>query len=85
MIIWNNALSKNHPEINGLIFKERNFHNFKDSINYLFSNKLYKQALSAIDELSSLTATPLEYKDELFQYVEDFLLNKDKQLQQKEE
>lgn len=80
MVVWNNALSQNHPEINGLVFKKRNLGNFKDAINYLIKNKLYKQTLLAIDELINFTADPLEYKEELFRYIEELLLQKDKQL-----
>ena len=77
MVIWNNTLSQNHPEIDKSVFKERNLESFKYAINYLIKNKLYKQALLSIDELINSTADPSEYREEIYQYVEELLLRKD--------
>ena len=82
MIVWNNALRKNHPEVNNLVFKKRNLANFNDAINFLIKNKSYKQALFTIDELANLTDDPPAYKDELATFIEEELKRKDEQLKQ---
>ena len=80
MIVWNNALSKNHPDINESIFKERNLDNFKGAINSLFSDGFYQKALLSIEELADLTSNPTWYKKKLFIHVEQLIIKKEKQL-----
>lgn len=77
MVAWNNTLRNNHPEIDSSVFKKRNLNQFKYPIRRLIVNNLYKQALLSIDELINATADPEEYKEELYQYVEELLLQKD--------
>jgi len=74
MVIWNNTLSQNHPEIDNSVFKKRNLDQFKIVISHLVVNKKYNQALLSIDELINSTADPLEFKQELYRYVEELLL-----------
>jgi hypothetical protein len=77
MVDWNNTLSQNHPDIDPSVFKKRILDLFKRAVSGLMTNKLYKQALLSIDELIETTAEPSEYKEELYGYVEELLMQKD--------
>ncbi len=77
MVSWNITLKNNHPEVDKLVFWERNFKQFKFPINYLIQKGEYKKALLSIDELIDATTEPWEYKEALYQYVEELLQQKD--------
>jgi glycosyltransferase involved in cell wall biosynthesis len=74
---YNNTLRHNHPEVDSFVFKERNINQFKYHIGPLILDSSYKQALLTADELINLTHEPSEYREEMYQYVEELLVKKD--------
>lgn len=76
MVLWNYTLQNNHPEIDNSIFKEKNLNNFKNAVNYFITNNFYRKALFTVDELIYTTNNPNYYKQILYQYIEDLLLQK---------
>jgi len=77
MVGWNNTLRHNHPEVDNTIFVQKNLKQFKYPIAPLIQNNQYKQAFLTIDELIKVTDEPAEYREELYEYVEELLLQKD--------
>jgi len=82
MIEWNKALKRNHPQIDGSVFKKRNLENFKAAIDSLLEAQKYKEALLAVDELAELTDHPPAYKDELLTLIQERLKRRDRQSRQ---
>lgn len=77
MVSWNNTLKNNHPEVDNSIFKEKILNQFKFPITSLIRNGQYKKALVTIEELINETGEPEVYREEVYQYVEKLLLQKD--------
>lgn len=77
MASWNITLKNNHPGVDNSVFWKRNFDQFKFPINHLIANGKYKEALLSIDELINATDDPSEYKEALYQYIEELLQRKD--------
>lgn len=74
---WNQTLRENHPEIDKSVFKRNNLNQFKFPIAPLIRNAQYKKALITIEELINETGKPEEYREEIYQFVEELLLEKD--------
>ncbi len=80
MVSWNNTLTQNHPEIDSSVFKKRNLDQFKFPIGNLIANNLYKKAILIADELINATGEPSEYREEVYQLIENLLRQKDNSL-----
>lgn len=74
---WNSALRQNHPEVDSSVFKTRNVNQFKFHIGPLIRDNLYQKALLTAENLANMTDNPPEYRREIYQYVEELLVQKD--------
>ena len=77
MVDWNNTLSQNHPDIDDSVFKKQIINQFKFPIRPLIQNKKYKQALLTAEELINYTDNSSAYSEDIYQFIEELLLEKD--------